>query len=32
MALEFGTPIATGSPDEIQSDTRVIDAYLGAGT
>jgi branched-chain amino acid transport system ATP-binding protein len=29
MALDFGVGIATGTPDEIQSDQRVIDAYLG---
>jgi branched-chain amino acid transport system ATP-binding protein len=29
MALDFGVPLATGSPAEIQNDQRVIDAYLG---
>jgi branched-chain amino acid transport system ATP-binding protein len=29
--LDFGIPIASGTPDEIQGNKRVIDAYLGSG-
>ena len=29
MAVDFGVRLATGTPEEVQSDQRVIDAYLG---
>jgi branched-chain amino acid transport system ATP-binding protein len=31
VVLESGAVLADGPPDEIRSDQRVIDAYLGAG-
>lgn len=32
LVLDHGEDIAHGSPDEIQSNQRVIEAYLGSGT
>jgi branched-chain amino acid transport system ATP-binding protein len=31
VVLDYGIKIAEGSPDEVRSEQKVIDAYLGAG-
>jgi branched-chain amino acid transport system ATP-binding protein len=32
VALNFGTKIAEGSPQDVLNDTTVLEVYLGTGT